>query len=430
MNSLSTMPKISQPRQTALAAGEAKPKGSKATILVTDCGRGSAIAMIRALSRHGFTVIAGDSVSQNVRFGSRYAAKRFQYPSPKLDTLPFVDSICEIVKRLNVDLIIPITDEALLPLSQFRSKLPVDCQLATPDPSTLELTTNKLKTIELANQLGVPVPQTAIVSTAEDACRQASTFSWPIVLKPLVSRLYRQGQPIHALTVSYADDLKSLERQMQQFEGLTEVLLQEYVHGTGYGVEFLTHEGRPITVFQHKRLREVPVTGGASSLRQSVALDPVLFDYASRMLEKLRWTGLAMVEFKVGKEGPRLMEINGRVWGSLPLAVHSGANFPVALAEMYLHGPPHSAPQTDYRVGVRGRNLELDTVWMMTVLAGKKRYSFLPMPKRSAAVAAILSLFNPRIRFDILSLRDPLPGMAELMRIATKLVKKSRDSLA
>jgi predicted ATP-grasp superfamily ATP-dependent carboligase len=191
----------------------------------------------------------------------------------------------------------------------------------------------------------------------------------------------------------------------------------------------LTYEGQPLAVFQHKRLREVPITGGASSLRESVAVDRTLYDYALRLLGELRWTGLAMVEFKVGADGPKLMEINGRVWGSLPLAVHSGVNFPVALAELYLQGPPRDrVTQTKYRLGVRGRNLELDVMWMIAVLVGRQRYPFLPQPKRSAALAAFFGLLNPRTRFDILSLRDPLPGLAELLRIAGKLLKKSRES--
>jgi predicted ATP-grasp superfamily ATP-dependent carboligase len=343
-----------------------------------------------------------------------------------------VQAILEAVRRWDVDLVVPITDEALLPLSRARSSFPATCQLAIPDANALELTTNKQKTLDLAERLDVPVPRTAIVATAAEACQRAQSFNWPVVLKPLASRLYREGEAIEALTVAYADSRSSLERQMRQFEGRCEVLLQEYVGGTGYGVELLMHEGRPLAAFQHKRLREVPVTGGASSLRESVALDPVLYDYALRLMGELKWTGLAMVEFKVGDTGPSLMEINGRVWGSLPLALHSGVDFAAGLAELYLDGPPASdvVPQTRYRVGIRGRNLELDVVWMLAVLIGRQRYPFLPMPPRSEAVAAMLGLLNPTVRFDILSLRDPLPGLAEFLRIARKLVLKSRAKLS
>ena len=87
--------------------------------------------------------------------------------------------------------------------------------------------------------------------------------------------------------------------------------------GDGIGVELLMDHGRPLAAFQHRRIQEVPPTGGASALRESVELDPDLYDHAVALLRELGWTGLAMVEFRRGADGVgNLMEINGRVWGS------------------------------------------------------------------------------------------------------------------
>jgi len=184
-----------------------------------------------------------------------------------------------------------------------------------------------------------------------------------------------------------------------------------------------------LAAFQHKRLREVPVNGGASAFRESVPLDTELYRHSVRMLEALNWTGLAMVEFKVGAEGPKLMEINGRVWGSLPLAVRSGMDFPARLAELYLYGPPaEPATESRYRVGVRARNLELDMVWIASVLRGKRRYPFLAMPSRREGMAALLGLLNPAYKFDILSLDDPRPGLAEIIKIVGKFGGKLKEA--
>src|SRR3712207_1619892 len=122
------------------------------------------------------------------------------------------------------------------------------------------------------------------------------------------------------LNVAYAGGFARLDRLMAPFEGRCPVLLQEYYRGEALGVELLTERGRPLLAFQHRRLREVPITGGASSFRESVPLDLALLELSLRIMRALDWTGLAMVEFKVGAEGPKLMEVNGRVWGSLPLA--------------------------------------------------------------------------------------------------------------
>ena len=289
---------------------------------------------------------------------------------------------------------------------------------------------DKLETLELARRLGVPVPRTQLVSTAAEALRYGPELGWPVVLKPQTSRLYREQRSVQAFTVAYAENRDRLAEQMRRFEGHCQVLLQEYSAGVGCGVELLMYEGRPLAAFEHRRLREIPIHGGASSLRQSVPLDPTLYDYATGLLGQLRWTGLAMVEFKVGRQGATLMEINGRVWGSLPLAVLSGMDFPGRLADLWLCGPPSddTPPATAYRIGVLARNLELDLVWIASVLAGRRRFSFLPMPRRREALAALAGLFNPACKADILSLDDPRPGLAEIFKIAAKFVAKRKQA--
>ncbi len=405
-------------------------KNGRPTILVSDAGRGSAIAIIRSLGRKGWRVLAADSDPSSLGFRSRYAAEHVLYPPPAECPLGFLNAVLCAVSERKVDLVIPVTDAAILPLSEARSEFAGLCKLAIPDATALDITTNKLKTVELAEELGVPTPRTHLVHTAKEAVDLDGELSWPVVLKPQVSRLYRNHDSIEAFTVCYAENPVQLFERMKRFEGRCPVLLQEYCRGVGKGVELLLFQGRPLVAFQHRRLREVPINGGASSLRQSEPLDPMMYDFAIRLMKSLNWTGLAMVEFKVGNKGPKLMEINGRVWGSLPLAVHSGVDFPCRLAELYLNGPPSSdvSPQTTYSVGVRSRNLELDLMWIATVLLGKQRYPFLSMPSRFQGVAALVGLLSPACRFDVMSWEDPRPGLAAIPRIVQKFGSKLRDS--
>lgn len=393
------------------------------TILVTDAGRGSAISIIRSLGRRGWRVIAADADPRNPGFQSRFVSSTWVYPNPEHAPDEFVNSLEKVVRERQVDLVIPVTDAAILPLSKERERFTGLCQIAMPEPTALAMVTNKCKTVELAEQLGVPTPRTVLVNSAAEALEKARYFDWPIVLKPQVSRLFKeQANNITSLTVSYAQNAQELEQRMRSYEGCP-VLLQEYYAGSGEGVELLMYRGQPLAAFQHKRLREVPISGGASSFRQSVPLNPELYAYSVKLLAALKWTGLAMVEFKVGAKGPKLMEINGRVWGSLPLAVLSGMDFPARLAELYLDGPPPAThkPVTEYKIGVKARNLSLDVLWILGVLYGKRRYPFLRMPSRAAGVKAAIGLFNPQFKFDILSLEDPRPGLTEIVKIARSL---------
>jgi predicted ATP-grasp superfamily ATP-dependent carboligase len=397
-------------------------------ILVTDTSRGSAITIIRSLGRRGWQVIAADSNPNSLGFRSRYVHETLVYPPPDTDAKGMAAALLKAVEERRVDLLIPVTDAVILPVIEQRNAFERFCKVAIPDDiESLGIVTDKLKTLELANSLGVPTPRTKLVDTAAEALEAAEEIGFPLVLKPQSSRLYT-GQSSEGFNVTYAENPDDLVMKMGRFEGRCPVLLQEYYIGTGHGVELLTWKGEPLAAFEHKRLREIPISGGASSFREGVPLDSARYDYATRLLKAIKWTGLAMVEFKVGSQGPKLMEINGRIWGSLPLAVHSGVDFPAMLVDVYLNDKRPNGVNNTYKVGVRSRNLELDMLWIASVMAGQKRYPFMQMPSRMQAVAAFLGLFNPTYKFDILSWEDPRPGMAEIPKVIRKLTSKVKDS--
>ena len=398
-------------------------------VLVTDSSRGSAISIIRSLGRRGYYVIAADSEARSPGYYSRYTSERLRYPPPSKAPEAAVATLLETARKRRVELIVPVTDEVALPLSDARERFEGACVLALPDRRAFARTCDKLATLELAAEIGLPAPRTALVATVRESLEAAPSLGWPVVLKPRRSRIYRDGGPVERYEVSYAEDASALAAGMRRLEGHSEVLLQEYYRGEGQGVELLMYRGRPLAAFQHRRLREVPITGGASSFRESVSLDPLLYDYSVRFLAALEWTGLAMVEFKLGREGPRLMEINGRVWGSLPLAVKSGMDFPVRMAELYLGNHPEadSPPDTTYTLGVRSRNLDLELLWIGSALRRTRLSQSLPLPGRRQALAAALRLFYPGDGFDVLVWDDPRPGLVEIARIAAKLRRKLGD---
>jgi len=399
------------------------------TVLVTDADRGSALSMVRSLGRRGWKVIAAGESRASIGFRSKYASDRLVYPSPSRDSTAFVDALLEAAAARPIDLIVPVTDAAMLPLHEKRDRFTGRCHLALPDDAdAFRAVTDKSRTMELAAVLGVPVPRSVLARSTDEIRAAASEFGWPVVLKPLSSRVLQDGGSVDSFEVQYAGSADDLEQTLASQDGHGGVLVQEYCDGIGRGVGLLLHEGRPLAAFQHRRVHEVPITGGASSLRESEPLDSTLYDYSLRILGKLRWTGLALVEFKVTSDGPRLMEVNGRVWGSLPLAVMSGVDFPGMLVDMILHGPPpEGAPaRVDYQAGVRARNLSLDITWFLSVLGRRRRYPYLSSPSRAEGILDLAGLINPRCRLDVQSLSDPMPGLVELPQILRRIWRKIR----
>jgi predicted ATP-grasp superfamily ATP-dependent carboligase len=402
--------------------------------LVTDAARGSALAVIGSLARHGWDVVAADDDRFAPGLYSRHVRERIVYPPPRRAPDRFVAALADAVRERRIDVVVPVTDDVIAPLVAANGALG-GCAVALPPREALAAVTDKRETLALADRLDIPTPRTCVVETAAEALERAPTLGWPVVLKPERSKRYHPGQPLESFAVTYAEDAAALGERMSRFEGHGAVLMQQYCPGEGHGVAILAHEGRPLAAFQHRRLREYPLTGGTSTYRESVALDPVLYAYAARLLGTLAWTGPALVEFKVGPGGARLMEVNGRVWGSLPLAVKSGVDFPAHWLELYRSGPPpvDDPVRAEYALGVRSRDFGLELAWIASVLLGRRRYRFEPRPPRLTALAVACRLLTAAGGHDVISRDDPIPGVLEVLRaarLAARRIGVSRAAVA
>ena len=398
------------------------------TVLVTDAARGSAVAVIRSLGAAGWRVVAADPSRLAPGRYSRHTAVRATYPDPLLDPRGAAEAVLGLAAEHDVDLVIPVTDDIGTPLDALADVVPPGTRLASPPPAVRRFATDKAATFALAEQLGVPRPDTVVVAPGEDVDPAAvgAQLGWPVVVKPAESRrLTETGLSKHEVTI--ARDVASLQTLLADRSAGT-LLLQAMVAGEGHGVELLCDGGRPVAAFQHRRVREVPLGGGPSSSRESVELDPGLYTHSAELLAAADWTGLAMVEWKVGPGGPALMEINGRIWGSLPLALAAGVDFPSLLADL-LCGDGLAqrrtstvigvGAETPYEVGVRTRSLELELRWIMAVLRSATADGDGPTRRDALRVAA--GLFDPREGYDVQSRRDPVPGVVDLLRLVRKL---------
>ena len=390
--------------------------GAGRTVLVTDAARASAVVTIRSLVAAGWRVVAADPARLPAGGVARGVTARVRYPDPISDPEGAVAALARAARDHAVDLLIPVTDDVGAPLDAHRDDLPDGCTLALPAPAVRELVDDKARTLELAERCGVPVPKTVVTADVAEAVAAAQALGWPVVVKPARSRRYTPGQGVSRHEVGFATDDAEVAALVEAAGGAA-VLVQEHCPGEGVGVEVLAVDGEVQAAFQHRRLRQVPLSGGPSSLRESVPVEPRLLEHSRALVRELGWTGLAMVELTVGSAGPRLMEVNGRIWGSLALAVDAGVDFPRLLADALVGAPPPEPPVP--RPGVRTRNLELELRWILAVLRDR-RPAFVPRIPRRRALRAALGLVVPRPRFDVQRLADPLPGLVDLLRIATR----------
>jgi predicted ATP-grasp superfamily ATP-dependent carboligase len=171
----------------------------------------------------------------------------------------------------------------------------------------------------------------------------------------------------------------------------------------------------PKASFAYRRLREYPIAGGPSTLRESI-WNPELQARAERLLALLGWTGVAMVEFKVDpRDGdPKLLEVNPRFWGSLHHAIVCGVDFPFLVYRLAMDGDVDRVLR--YRIGVRSRSLLHGE--LMHFLASPNRFHLTP------------GLHDFSIPDDVLSADDPLPTLGRIASLVALVSDKERRALA
>ncbi|HEY2363878.1 MAG TPA: ATP-grasp domain-containing protein [Candidatus Angelobacter sp.] len=369
------------------------------TVLVLDGHSRAALETLQSLGRAGVQVDLAVEVQDCLAMHSRYVSRKLQQPSQ--GQAAFETWMREQDKLRNYALIVPATEASLLGLRQLDENDPLRHKAVIPGDESLDVALDKEKTWQLAHQLGVPTPAGILLSTLAQM-GHAQTF--PVVLKPTRSKIMVDGA-LRTLAVAVVKNESERQEQLRRWLPVTPVQQQEYVSGTGVGVEFLFNRGKKIWHFAHERAHEYPLTGGASSYRRSIDPPLAMLHDAEKLLTTLNWHGVAMVEFKMNINGQYwLMEINPRLWGSLALSIDSGVDFPLGLLQIARGDEP--APQPKYKVPYYTRDLRTDVDWLKCNFRADRQDPLLHTRSRLFSFLELLRPLSGRESWDHFDWRD------------------------
>jgi predicted ATP-grasp superfamily ATP-dependent carboligase len=328
--------------------------------VVTDGVWRKSLSAIRSLGKAGFRVgVTGDSWA-TPGFWSTYTRHRGIMPDATDDPDRFWKNLALFLHDLGQKygakpVLLPMEEATIQVCLQHREELERLACVLLPDAKAYAIAANKRLTLQAAKKIGIDHPRAmepdspkALTEALEKRLPEKSGWK-DYVVKP------QSGSGSHG--VLYGADLSGDEDWGALWHVHGPLLLQERVpaQGRALGASLLfDRNGRFVTGFAHQRLKEFPVTGGPSTDRIGIRDEKLVAD-SRRLLESLNWKGVAMVEWKEDPSTGRrmLLEINPRFWGSLELAVRSGADFPrwyalAALGERLPEG-------LGYREGVRSR---------------------------------------------------------------------------
>ena len=363
-------------------------------ILIVGIDTNIGLAIIRALGRNGLSVYGVAKNWGGIGIYSRFLEKGYILPDWKQDEEEgYFENIRKICKENRISYIAAISEKTLFLINRYKHKLEEDVKLLLPDSDKLNLVTDKKTTYEFAEKLGIPIPKVYQIYKLQDI--DSLDIAYPLIIKSkgYVSGKYQEIGYRNKILTNEKELVSELKKYQNGFP-----LIQKYQEGYGIGVSLLMKDGEALAVFQHKRIHELD---GGSVLAESLPVDPLLYKYSFNLLKALDWNGVAMVEWKYkNKDEFSFLEINGRFWGSLPLSIGCGVNFPYLL---YLNfGKNILAKAKTYSTGVK-----------FCILTGEIRYLI-----KNKDWKSVLNLFRGRTIWNCLSLADPLPGIMDIILAA------------
>ncbi len=374
----------------------------------------SFLTIVRSLGRAGWEVHAAPLDHTAPALRSCYLTRVHALPGWIGTGQAWLDATEALLRAERFDLVIPCTETSLLPLARNRARFGQLSCLALPDDASIETLFDKAATRDLATRVGMPIAPGQRLSPADDADALVARLGLPLMLKPRASytldTLDARGK---VETIRDAAELAERLAAIDRSEYLAEAFFPQGGTGHGVGLSVLADQGQVVLEFAHRRIRET--SAGGSYYRVSIPADPEMRARVAAMLAELRFTGVAMFEFRASDQDGSwvLLEVNARPWGSMPLPVALGVDFPKAWARLLLEGM--RPDPVAYRHGVYGRNFLPDAVDLGHAVLPPRAGS---LRRLVAWLAEFPRLLIGREHWDVLVADDPRPGLIEL---ATKL---------
>ena len=398
--------------------------------MILDGNQRSALAATRSLGNKGIEVIVGAETRKSLASSSRYCRGGFSYPSPESNPPAFLRAVQERAGQYVNPVLFPMTDMTVNEILLHRNLFPETVLIPFSDHTRYDALSDKENLFRQAKKLAIPMPETLFSSdfTSRDTLlSEAVKMGFPLVVKAAHSRARVAGKyvPSSAMYANNPDELRAVLGK-DPFNQ-TRCLVQKRIQGPGVGIFLLARNGEVLARFAHRRIREKPPSGGVSVLCESILPPAVALDAASRLISINGWHGVAMIEFKWDAEDnqAKLIEVNGRFWGSLNLAIHAGVDFPFLLYQLAL-GESVEGP-AEYRIGLKSR-WELGDLDHLLIRLKRDpdhpSFSGTRVRKRDAVGVFMADFFRSSVDHEVFQCNDTGPFLFEAKEYVRNIVSR------
>lgn len=313
---------MENPPVTARGAG----KGRRDVRLLFTCA-GRRIELIQAFLRAGRALGLKTVVhvaDAEPYFAAACLADR-AHPVPPVRSAEYIPALRKIARREKIDLVIPLLDPELPSLSEARHQFArFGCHVVISSARAVAACSDKLATYEFLTRHGIPTPRTWL----PEEILKLKRHRFPYFLKP------RRGSASKGNCVARnRDELEAL------LPRVPDGIVQEFLPGIEHTLDVYTgYDGQPRCVVPRRRIE---VRGGEVTKALTVRHQGII-DTGVRVAEALaECAGLITIQlFLAPDQTIRVIEINPRFGGGVPLAIHAGADFPKWLLAEWLGRRP------------------------------------------------------------------------------------------
>jgi hypothetical protein len=379
-------------------------------VLVTNVEERASLAACRGLAAAGFHVVgaASDVLAAGLR--SRSCSERLLIPDPGLDPRRFVSALDEGQRSHRAEVVFPAVDAALLAFAEHPHELGIHSALGAPRAEFVHGALDKIALGEAAAGIGLPPPDTVQCDSPRALVGAAGDLGYPVLVKPTMSVVGPPGRRRQQSGVRAFDERQLLGALA--WTGLPCLAQRLELQTTVYSFGGVFAAGELIGSCLARYRRTWPPTGGSAAYAETIDVPGGLADRVGELLTTLRWEGVFEVEFLGTNRPERTIDFNPRLYGSLGLAISAGANLPALWCNWLLGCQPEL---TVARAGCRYRWEEAEARFFATrLLHGGLRDA-----------ASVLRV-RRRTTHAVFQAADPLPMLADALRIPSRAVSKAR----
>ncbi|MAX71351.1 MAG: hypothetical protein CMC76_09670 [Flavobacteriaceae bacterium] len=254
---------------------------------------------------------------------SRYIHKFFHVPEFE-NSEKWFNHLDGIIEKNDIDIVMPISEDGILFLLDHKNSW--DNFNKTTILTSSEYYKKGINKAELAQHMktfDIPCPSTYILKNGTIVDGDVKSLSFPCIVKPASGI---SGEGIHIF--KEPSELKDFVLTTSKT-----YVIQEFINGYDIDCSVLCKDGQIIANTiqkgsEYENRRFAPPIGIGFLYNED------LLDVVKKLMRSLQWSGLAHIDLRFDSDTNtfKVIEINGRFWGSVDASMLVGVNF----ADLYI----------------------------------------------------------------------------------------------